>query len=90
MRCLFVFIYFLAAIVQNLSSFSFTSIHLSCAIRGVKEELHYTIMGTHPDSNIHPVATGLAKTTVDKHSEEQPMKLYAGWFCPYVQCLFCS
>ncbi|KAK2755758.1 hypothetical protein FQN54_005908 [Arachnomyces sp. PD_36] len=37
-------------------------------------------MGTHPDSNIHPEATGLAKTTVDKHQEEQPLKLYAGWF----------
>lgn len=37
---------------------------------------------SHPDSNVHPVATGLAKAVVDKHQEEQPLKLYAGWFCP--------
>ncbi|KKZ64910.1 hypothetical protein EMCG_09199 [[Emmonsia] crescens] len=30
----------------------------------------------------HPVATGLAKALVDKHIPEQPLKFYAGWFCP--------
>ncbi|PGG99285.1 hypothetical protein AJ79_08591 [Helicocarpus griseus UAMH5409] len=30
----------------------------------------------------HPIATGRAKALVDKHSAEQPLKLYAGWFCP--------
>ncbi|KAI2780090.1 putative glutathione-S-transferase theta, GST [Daldinia loculata] len=40
---------------------------------------------SHPDANLHPVATGLAKKTVDKHSAEQPLKLFAGWFCPFVQ-----
>lgn len=39
-------------------------------------------MPAHPDSNLHPEATGLAKATVEKHRAEQPLKLYAGWFCP--------
>ena len=34
---------------------------------------------SHPDADLHPEATGLAKKTVDKHSDEQPLKLYAGW-----------
>ncbi|KAI0127333.1 glutathione-S-transferase theta, GST [Xylariales sp. AK1849] len=38
-----------------------------------------------PDADLHPVATGAAKETVDKHQAEQPLKLYAGWFCPFVQ-----
>ncbi|KAJ5145560.1 uncharacterized protein N7515_000124 [Penicillium bovifimosum] len=40
-------------------------------------------MPAHPDSNLYPEATGLAKTLVDKHRTQQPLKLYAGWFCPY-------
>ncbi|KAI1100894.1 putative glutathione-S-transferase theta, GST [Jackrogersella minutella] len=40
---------------------------------------------SHPDADLHPVATGLAKTTVDEHASEQPLKLFAGWFCPFVQ-----
>lgn len=36
-------------------------------------------MGGHPDADIHPVATGLAKGIVDAHKQEQPLKLYAGW-----------
>ncbi|KAJ5693244.1 hypothetical protein N7462_002667 [Penicillium macrosclerotiorum] len=39
-------------------------------------------MPTHPDSDIYPEATGQAKTLVDQHRTEQPLKLYAGWFCP--------
>lgn len=39
----------------------------------------------HPDANLHPEATGLAKKTVADHSAEQPLKLYSGWFCPFVQ-----
>jgi len=39
----------------------------------------------HPDADLHPTATGLAKQTVDAHTAEQPLKLYAGWFCPFVQ-----
>ncbi|KAI1339778.1 putative glutathione S-transferase [Xylariaceae sp. FL0016] len=38
-----------------------------------------------PDADLHHVATGLAKDTVSKHSAEQPLKLFAGWFCPFVQ-----
>ena len=40
---------------------------------------------SHPDSNIYPTATGPAKALVDAHSGPQPLKLYAGWFCPFVQ-----
>lgn len=43
-----------------------------------------TGMPAHPDSDIYPKASGPAKVLVDKHSAEQPLKLYAGWFCPYV------
>ncbi|KAI1880146.1 hypothetical protein JX265_001767 [Neoarthrinium moseri] len=38
-----------------------------------------------PDADLHPVATGLAKKTVDKHQDDQPLKLFSGWFCPFVQ-----
>ncbi|KAH9880118.1 hypothetical protein J1614_002144 [Plenodomus biglobosus] len=39
----------------------------------------------HPDADIYPEATGLAAPTVKAHSAEQPLKLYSGWFCPFVQ-----
>ncbi|KAL4898316.1 thioredoxin-like protein [Aspergillus ambiguus] len=39
----------------------------------------------HPDAAIHPEATGPAKGLVEAHHPEQPLKLYAGWFCPFVQ-----
>ncbi|KAF2197410.1 glutathione transferase omega-1 [Delitschia confertaspora ATCC 74209] len=39
----------------------------------------------HPDSNLHPESTGLAAATVKAHSADQPLKLYSGWFCPFVQ-----
>ncbi|KAI1265012.1 putative glutathione S-transferase [Xylariaceae sp. FL1019] len=38
-----------------------------------------------PDADFHPVATGKAKPTVDAHAAEQPLKLFSGWFCPFVQ-----
>ncbi|KAJ5836087.1 hypothetical protein N7447_002113 [Penicillium robsamsonii] len=37
-------------------------------------------MPAHPDSNLYPEASGAAKTLVDQHRAEQPLKLYAGWF----------
>ncbi|CRL27877.1 Glutathione S-transferase, N-terminal [Penicillium camemberti] len=40
-------------------------------------------MPAHPDSNLYPEASGPAKVLVDQHRAEQPLKLYAGWFCPY-------
>jgi hypothetical protein len=46
-------------------------------------------MPAHPDANIHPEATGRAKAVVDSHRAEQPLKLYAGWFCPYVPSPAC-
>ncbi|KAJ5090334.1 hypothetical protein N7532_009018 [Penicillium argentinense] len=42
-------------------------------------------MPAHPDSDIYPQASGPAKALVDQHRAEQPLKLYAGWFCPFVQ-----
>ena len=39
----------------------------------------------HPDADLHPEATGLAAQTVKAHSAENPLKLYSGWFCPFVQ-----
>lgn len=39
----------------------------------------------HPDSNVHPHATGPAASLVAAHEAEQPLKLYSGWFCPFVQ-----
>ncbi|KAI1756758.1 putative glutathione S-transferase [Xylaria castorea] len=38
-----------------------------------------------PDAELHPVATGLAKQTVDDHAAENQLKLFSGWFCPFVQ-----
>ncbi|RAL11408.1 uncharacterized protein BO97DRAFT_347316 [Aspergillus homomorphus CBS 101889] len=38
-----------------------------------------------PDADIHPSATGPAQALVAKHQAEQPLKFYAGWFCPFVQ-----
>ncbi|KAK2879560.1 hypothetical protein FQN49_000753 [Arthroderma sp. PD_2] len=37
-------------------------------------------MGLPPDADIYPTATGSAKEIVDRHSSEQPIKLYSGWF----------
>lgn len=45
-------------------------------------------MPTHPDANVHPEATGPAKRLIEQHKAEQPLKLYAGWFCPYVAFFF--
>ena len=39
----------------------------------------------HPDAQLHPEATGLASKTVEAHQAEEPLKLYSGWFCPFVQ-----
>jgi len=40
---------------------------------------------SHPDSNLYPHATGAAAKIVAAHSANQPLKLYSGWFCPFVQ-----
>lgn len=45
----------------------------------------FTNMGSHPDADLHPVATGPARDIVDAHQAEQPLKLFSGWFCPFVQ-----
>ncbi|EDN96619.1 hypothetical protein SS1G_01545 [Sclerotinia sclerotiorum 1980 UF-70] len=40
---------------------------------------------SHPDADLFPHATGFAAQMVEEHSKEEPVKLYAGWFCPFVQ-----
>lgn len=37
------------------------------------------------DTGLHAHASGVAAKTVAKHRDEHPLKLYAGWFCPFVQ-----
>ncbi|RKU43220.1 hypothetical protein DL546_001271 [Coniochaeta pulveracea] len=37
------------------------------------------------DTKIHNRATGAAASLVQAHSSPAPLKLYAGWFCPFVQ-----
>ncbi|MCJ1307192.1 hypothetical protein MMC25_000838 [Agyrium rufum] len=41
----------------------------------------------HPDSKLHPEATGLAKKIVDEHQKPESLVLYSGWFCPLVPTL---
>ncbi|KAK6534107.1 hypothetical protein TWF281_005445 [Arthrobotrys megalospora] len=38
-----------------------------------------------PDAEIYPEATGPAAKYFAKHTAEEPLKIYAGWFCPFVQ-----
>lgn len=38
-----------------------------------------------PDADLYPTASGPAKAIVGAHSAEQGLKLYSGWFCPFVQ-----
>ena len=38
-----------------------------------------------PDADLYPHASGLAADLVSAHTSPQPLKLYAGWFCPFVQ-----
>ncbi|KAG4026606.1 hypothetical protein MFRU_038g00100 [Monilinia fructicola] len=44
-----------------------------------------TALESHPDADLYPHATGFAAQMVKKYSKEEPVKLYAGWFCPFVQ-----
>jgi len=37
------------------------------------------------DRTIHSQTTGAAADTAAAHQDEKPLKLYAGWFCPFVQ-----
>ncbi|KAH6670698.1 glutathione transferase omega-1 [Halenospora varia] len=39
----------------------------------------------HPDSKVYPHATGAAEAMVKAHEKEESLKLYSGWFCPFVQ-----
>lgn len=44
-----------------------------------------TAKSSHPDAELHPEATGSAAAVVAAHTDPQPLKLYSGWFCPFVQ-----
>ena len=37
------------------------------------------------DTSIYNSTSGLALDTSSAHSSDQPLKLYSGWFCPFVQ-----
>ncbi|KAF7558906.1 hypothetical protein G7046_g5262 [Stylonectria norvegica] len=37
------------------------------------------------DTSLPPETTGAAAQLAADHSEEHPLKLYGGWFCPFVQ-----
>ena len=37
------------------------------------------------DTNLHPQPTGAAAALAAAHSNPHPLKLYGGWFCPFVQ-----
>jgi hypothetical protein len=37
---------------------------------------------SHPDAELHPVATGTAAEVVAQHQKEEDLKFYSGWFCP--------
>jgi glutathione S-transferase len=37
------------------------------------------------DAKLFPHATGAAEQMVREHEKEEPLKLYSGWFCPFVQ-----
>lgn len=37
------------------------------------------------DTSLEPRPSGLAAKFADAHSNEHPLKLYGGWFCPFVQ-----
>jgi hypothetical protein len=54
--------------------------------KGIKSTTKTSKMSnkSHPDADLFPHATGLAQKTVEEHQAEQPLKLYAGWFCPFV------
>ena len=47
--------------------------------------LNLEMRSAHPDAQLFPHATGLAGRLVEAHKAEQPLKFYAGWFCPFVQ-----
>ncbi|KAF7539599.1 hypothetical protein G7Z17_g12397 [Cylindrodendrum hubeiense] len=37
------------------------------------------------DTSLPPETTGAAAQLATRHSDEHPLKLYGGWFCPFVQ-----
>jgi glutathione S-transferase len=44
----------------------------------------FAIMGS-VDTSIYSSTSGLAHATSSGHAADQPLKLYSGWFCPFVQ-----
>ncbi|KAK7424836.1 hypothetical protein QQZ08_008466 [Neonectria magnoliae] len=39
----------------------------------------------HIDTSLPPETTGAAADLAAQHSDDHPLKLYGGWFCPFVQ-----
>ncbi|KAL1870012.1 hypothetical protein VTK73DRAFT_2821 [Phialemonium thermophilum] len=37
------------------------------------------------DTSIYPHATGAAARLAEEHKSDHPLRLYGGWFCPFVQ-----
>lgn len=71
----------------------YTTIRLSHPARIPKDKtsFHYhhtrlsSTMPNEVDRTIYDRTTGAAATTAAAHEAEKPLKLYAGWFCPFVQ-----
>ncbi|KAM5354264.1 hypothetical protein ACJ41O_000914 [Fusarium nematophilum] len=42
-------------------------------------------MTTNVDTSVHPEPSGAAAGFAARHSDDHPLKLYGGWFCPFVQ-----
>lgn len=42
-------------------------------------------MPTEQDRTLHPHTSGRAAALANKHSADHGLKLYGGWFCPFVQ-----
>ncbi|TDZ27821.1 Non-reducing end alpha-L-arabinofuranosidase BoGH43A [Colletotrichum spinosum] len=62
-----------AAVYCVRSSFSYQHIH------------HKPTSMANVDTSIGPHTTGAAAKLAAQHSEEHALKLYGGWFCPFVQ-----
>lgn len=75
-----------ASLISRLST-------LNRALHPVYLSINFRMMSDNANSDkktYHKKATGLALTTVKKHSKEHDMKLYGSCFCPFVQRVWIS
>lgn len=47
--------------------------------------IYTTKMPNSVDTSLEPRPSGLAAKFAESHSSDHPLKLYGGWFCPFVQ-----